>query len=84
MYGTHTLNQWSELYCTDLMTSPAARRSTPKVELFGVLRVGVSSTLDRRLGEHFVNFSQLRLAEHNVSGRDVLQVALLVTVRWMG
>lgn len=54
--------------------------STPKMELLGVLRVGISPTLDRRLGEYFVDFGRLSLGEYNVSGRDVLHVAFLVSV----
>ncbi len=53
------------------------------MELLVVQRIGVSATLDRRLGEHFVDFGQFSLAKNNVPSGNVLEVAFLVAVRWI-
>ena len=55
------------------------RSSAPEMEPF-LLRIDITTTLYRGLGENLVDFDQLSVAELNVAGREILQFALLIAV----
>ena len=69
-------------YCTSEITFQKQQirpQSTPEMENVSI-GVHVTATLDRYLGEDFIDFRKLGGGELNLAARDILQVALLVSV----